>query len=110
MIEHLDVFKDILPCLFTGHIAPMVHQLTLECPEEAFDTGIVSAMTCATHAGNKTVLVKDTLVARGGILTTPVRMVEEPRRGSPLCQRHCERLLGPLDGSPLAHRPADHSA
>ena len=81
IIEHLDVFKDILPRLFTGRIAPMVHQLALEGPEEAFDTGVVPAVALATHTGDEAVLVKYPLIARGGILTAAIRVVQEPVRG-----------------------------
>ncbi len=62
IIEHIDVCKDILPCLFSGHIAPMVHQLTFKGPEGAFDAGIVPAIPFATPAGNKTILVEDMLL------------------------------------------------
>ena len=68
IIEHLDVFKDILPRLFTGRITPMVHQLTLERSEETFDAGVVPAVALATHTGDEAVLVKYPLIARGGIL------------------------------------------
>lgn len=111
IIEHLDVFNDILSRVVLGGVVPMVDQLTRECPEEAFDPGIVPAIAVATPAGKKkTVFIKDTLVARGGILIPTVRMVEEPCRGSPLRQRHGARLLGQLNGDPLAQCPADHSA
>ena len=55
IIDQLDVFKDILTRLFTSHIAPLVYQLMLECPEEAFDIGIVSAITFAAHTGDEAV-------------------------------------------------------
>ncbi len=41
IIEHLDIFEDVLCRLFTGWVAPMVDELALECAEKAFDTGIV---------------------------------------------------------------------
>ncbi len=68
IIEHLNVFEDILSRFVSGGVVPMIYQLTLEGPEEAFDTGIVPAIAFATHAGNETVFIKDTLLARGGIL------------------------------------------
>ena len=58
IIEHLNVFEDVLCRLFTGRVASMIHELTLECPEEAFDTGVVPAVAVATHAGDEAVLVK----------------------------------------------------
>ncbi len=110
IIEHLNVLKDILPGLVTGSIVPMVHELTLERPEEAFDAGVVPAVAFAAHTGDEAVPMEEALVARGRILTPTVRMVEEPRRGGSVRQRHREGLLGQLDRYPLAHRPADHPA
>ena len=55
IIEHLDVFEDVLCRLFTGRVVPMVHELVLECPEEAFDAGVVPTITFAAHAGRDAV-------------------------------------------------------
>jgi len=82
---------------------PMIDELTLECSEEAFDARVVPAIALAAHAGDEAVLVKQTLVTMSGVLTTTVRMVEEPRRGGLVRQRHREGLLGQLDRYPLAH-------
>ena len=98
IIEHLDVFEDVLGRLFAGRVAPMVHQLALEGPEKTFDTGVVPAITFATHAGNEAVPIEYPLIAHRRILTAAVRVVQEPRRGSPVRQGHRERPLGQLDG------------
>lgn len=50
IIEHLNVLEDILSRGSTRFVAPMVHELALECPEEAFDRGIVPAVAGAAHA------------------------------------------------------------
>ena len=78
IIEHLNVLEDVLCRVFTGCVVPMVYELALECPEEAFDTGVVPAVACATHAGGDAVLAEQTLVTRGGILAAAIRMVQEP--------------------------------
>ena len=72
IIEHFEVFKDLLRGLFPCVVLTMMNELPFQGTKEALDAGVVSAIPCATHAGNKTILVKDTLVARGGILTPPV--------------------------------------
>ena len=84
IIEHLDVLKDILCCVFTGRVVPMVHELALECPEETFDAGVVPAIACAAHAGGDAVGREYVLVPRGGILTAAIRVVQEPGRGCPV--------------------------
>ena len=35
IIEHHNVLEDVRCRVFTGGVVPMVHELTLECPEEA---------------------------------------------------------------------------
>ena len=42
--EYLDVLEEVLSRIFTGRIVPMVDELALECPEEAFGIGIVPAV------------------------------------------------------------------
>ena len=69
IIEHLDVSKDILRRLFTGRIPPMIHQLPLEGPEEAFDARVIPAVAFAAHAGNEAVPIEYPLVARARIMT-----------------------------------------
>ena len=45
----------------------MMNEFPFQGTKEAFDAGVVPAIPCATHAGNETVLIKDTPVARGSI-------------------------------------------
>jgi hypothetical protein len=51
---------------------PTVHELVLECPEEAFDTGIVPVVVFSAHAGGDAVLAEQALVS---ILTAAIRVV-----------------------------------
>lgn len=55
IIEHLDVFEDVLCRLFTGCVASMIAELALEGSEKAFDTGVVPTVPLAAHAGTETV-------------------------------------------------------
>lgn len=84
IIKHLDVFKEAPSRLVTGLIVPIVHELAFECPEEAFDTGVVPAVAFAAHAGDEAVRLEYALIARGGILTAAVRVVHKPRRTRPI--------------------------
>lgn len=69
ILKYFNLFNDLLRGLFPCVIVRMMNEFTFQGTKEAFDAGVVPAIPCATHAGNGTVLVKDTLVARGGILT-----------------------------------------
>ena len=77
IIEHLDIFEDVLLGFVSCGVAPMIDPLTLKRPEETFDTRVVPAIAFATHAGAEAIGCKYALVARGRRLTTP------------LCQDRC---------------------
>ena len=55
IIEHLDLLEDVLLRFVSRGTLPMVHELTLECPEETFDAGDVPAVPFLAHAGCNTV-------------------------------------------------------
>ncbi len=78
IVEHLARLENILGGFLPHRVAPMVHELTLECPKEAFDTGVVSAVAFTAHAGDKDGPIEHALVACCSILTAVVRMVQEP--------------------------------
>ena len=99
IIEHLDVLEDVLCRFFTGRVVPMVHELALECPEEAFDTGVVPAVPLRLTCWRSCRAREQLLVARGGILAAPIRVVQEPGRGGAVRQRHREGLLGQIHRS-----------
>jgi hypothetical protein len=44
IIEHFDLLEDVLLRFVSRGIVAMVHELTLECPEENFDAGVVPAV------------------------------------------------------------------
>ena len=58
IIKHLNVFEDVLCRVFTGRVVLMVHELALECPKEAFDTGVVPTVAVTTHARGDAVLAE----------------------------------------------------
>ncbi len=93
IIEHLNVFEDVLCRFVSRGVVPMIDELTLECPEETFDAGIVPAVAFTAHAGDEAILIEQPLVARGRILTATIRMMQEPRRGGAVrpvpCVRAC---------------------
>jgi hypothetical protein len=110
IIEHLDILEDVLCRFFTGRLVPMVHEFTLERPEEALHAGVVPAVPPPRHAGGHAVRGEQPLVTRGGILAAAIRVVPEPGRGCPVRQRHGAGLRGQIHGQPVAHRPPDHDA
>ena len=63
IVEHLDVFEDVLRRFIPCGAVPMIDELALERSEETFDAGVVPAVALAAHAGDETVLIEQTLVA-----------------------------------------------
>lgn len=72
IIKYFEIFKDLLLGLFPCVVLTMMNEFLFQGTKEALDAGVVPAISFATHAGNETVLVKETLVARGDILTSTV--------------------------------------
>ena len=50
ILEHFDVLEDVPFRFVPSGVVPMVHELTREGPEEAFDTGVVPAVPSPRHA------------------------------------------------------------
>ncbi len=108
--EHFDVRNDVLSRLVPCAILARIGEFTLEYDEEALHAGIVPVVAGAAHARGYAVRVEQTLVARGGILTAAIRVVQEPIRGGPVRERYGEGTLGQIHGQMVAHRLADHAA
>lgn len=72
IVEHLDVFEDVLRRIFMGCVAPLIDELARESPKKAFNAGVVPTVSLVAHAGTKTVHIEEPLVARGRILTAVV--------------------------------------
>ena len=49
IVEHLDVFEDVLFRFLARAVTPVMDQFLLECGEETFHTGIVPTVALAAH-------------------------------------------------------------
>lgn len=52
IVDHLDVFEDVLFRFRSYGIVPMVHEFPLQSSEEALNTGAIPAIAAAAHAGH----------------------------------------------------------
>jgi hypothetical protein len=59
IVEHLDIVKDILPCLVTGAVCLPPNSFPLEQLEEALGNGVIMAVPAPTHALLKIVLIQE---------------------------------------------------
>ncbi len=72
IIKHFEIFKDLLRGLLPCVILTMMNAFPFQGPKETLDAGVVPAITLATHAGKEPILIKETLVAHGGLRPLPV--------------------------------------
>ena len=91
-----NVIEDISFPVLTGCVVPMVDEFMLECSEETFNTGVVTAAPSLRHAGDNAMSGEQQLVPHGGILAAETRVAQELCQWVLLCQRHGEGLLGQL--------------
>jgi len=94
IIEHLDILKDVLCRLAPRRVLSMVHEFTLQRPEETFHAGVVPAIACAAHAGRDAVRGEQLLVLPGSILTPAIGVMQEFGVGLSSDERHAKCLLG----------------
>ena len=72
IIEHFDVLEVVLFRFIPSGVVSIVHDLALECSEEAFDTGVVPTVPPPRHADGNAVSSEQLLVPRGGILAPEI--------------------------------------
>ena len=82
IVEHLDVFEDVLCGLFARPVPAMIHEFALQGAEEALDTGIVSTSAGGAHAGGDAVGGEQLMVSRGGILAPRSEWGSSPASGA----------------------------
>ena len=95
IVEHFNVLKDVLSRLISCTVLPMVDELTLERPKKLSTQAAVAG---AAHARGNAVLAEQPLVATCRVLAAVIRVVQQPGRGCPVCQRHDEGTLGQIHG------------
>src|SRR2546425_726454 len=110
VVEGLEVIEELTAR--RGPRAPgrVVDELDLQRGEEALSDGVVPAVAPPAHAADDPVLRQHPLVVAAGVLTAPIRMMQQAPRGTTASQRHPEGVEGEVVRDALAHRPADGEA
>lgn len=72
VIEHLDIFEDVLPCGLTGGVGFPPDPFPLQQLEKALSHSVIMAVATAAHAGFQIVLTPESLPLAAGILRTLV--------------------------------------
>ena len=106
IINHFEVFKDLLPDLLPRSVEAMLNQFPFHGTEEALDAGVVPAIPLPRHADRDARRCACLLGGEGCILTAAIRMVEETEFGVSSLQGHLQGLLGQLSREPAPQGPA----
>ena len=69
-----------------------MHTLVLEAIEPALSRGVIPTIPLAAHRADHAVLFQSVLEGKTGILTAPIRVVNQPRRRFPAEPRHGQRI------------------
>ena len=69
--------------------------LVLETIEPAFSRGIIPTIPLAAHRADHAVLFQPVLEVKTGILTAPIRVMDQPCRRFPAEPRHGQRIEPP---------------
>src|SRR4030095_16472755 len=76
--------------------------------KEALRHRVIPTVALTAHTRLHPVLGQELLIAVRAILTTMVRMHNEPRGGLPLVDRHCQCLVHQLCPHMVSNGPPDH--
>src|SRR4029077_7754770 len=107
VVEHFDVFEHISYRFLACAVALPMHSLVLQTVEEALGGRIVPAVTLAAHRAVHAVLTKLGLKRMTGVLTTAVRVMDQPRLRMPSEPRHGQCVDDNVSTHALLDRPAD---
>src|SRR5689334_6178070 len=68
VVEHLDVLRDLAASVLTGLVAPVMHQLILQCPPETLHRRVVIAVALPAHGRGHAELPQLLLIVLSTIL------------------------------------------
>jgi predicted Kef-type K+ transport protein len=74
IVEHFDVVKDILSCLFSVPVGLALDPLALGQLEKTFSDSVIIAVASTAYAAHKVVLLQKGLPVATGVLATLIRM------------------------------------
>jgi len=94
VVEDLDVLENRRPSLLVRGEVGLVDPLHLQAAEETLRHVVVPAVALATHAALDASGLQQLLGVLAGVLTAPVRVVQQPVRRLPALERHVECVEG----------------
>ena len=79
VVEAFDIVEHVGPCFVAGPVDGMIHPLAFQGAEEALHRCVIVPVLHTVHAGLDAMAHQQGLITAVSVLTTLVRMVDEPR-------------------------------
>jgi len=108
VIEQLDVLRDLAASLLTGLVAPVMHQLILQCPSGTLHRRIVIAVALPTHGRGHAELSQPLLIVLRTILGPTVGVVDQAWAWTLHPHRFPEGIVHQVRRHPSTHGMPDH--
>ena len=107
IIPDFDIGEHRLPGLGKGLKVRAGDAFRFQRMKKALHGGIIPAVALATHGGEDPMRGEHLLIGAAGVLTPPIRMVEQPGSRLPAAQRRDEGREGERLVEGRAQRPPD---
>ncbi len=107
IVKHLDVIERIGNGLAARCVTSAMRPLVLQAVEEALGRRIVPAVTFPAHARDHAVLGELLLASVAGVLTAPIRVMDQARPRLPAKPGHGQGIRHDVGRHPQLQRPAD---
>ena len=93
VIIHFDIFKDFIFSFLSRFKPVAINFLNLQRVDETLGDSVVPAVTLTAHARRDPVVFKQCLIIAAGVLTAPVRVMNQPGLRIPPANSLIERAL-----------------
>jgi len=110
IVENFNVFKNVSLGLHAGEIMTLMDQLSFQGAKETFHGSIVVAIALAAHTSLNLIFGQPMAIILAGILTAPIRMMQQARRWLPGFQSQTQGSQHQLPFQAFSHSPADNPA
>jgi hypothetical protein len=110
VVEHFAVLDHFIPRFLPRGIVPQCGTLPLDPPTEPLGHGVVYAFALAAPPTADAMFRQQVVIGMTRLVTPPIRMLDQPGRGTPAPQRHAQRGRHQGGIQPALPRPAHHRA
>ena len=107
IVKHFDIVKDAGASSGPAGVQLLVYTLGFQAGKEALHGGVIVAVSPSAHTGRDVMKLAQRLILSAGVLTPPVRMMDETWRRFSRTQSHLQSIQSQLAAQAFAECPAD---